>query len=326
MNPPDAELCGIEALRERVEELRRRIEAESWLGPRVAAAVCELADALDETVPGGGPGAPTVDGAVEEVTRRATLAIDNARHYREAKRAVEMRERMLGVVSHDLRNSLNAALMNADLLLDIRPVFEPDSAALRQMEGLRRSLDLMHRLVQDLLDVDGIDSGRLSLRPARLPLSLVAREIEETFARLAEERGISLVVEFAAAGGEVRGDPDRVMQVFSNLVSNALGFTPAGGRVSVEALDAGASVLFRVADTGPGIPAEELPWIFDRYWKSTLHESTGAGLGLAIARGLVLAHGGEMSVESTLGSGTTFSFSLPRPGPETGEGGATRPR
>jgi signal transduction histidine kinase len=106
------------------------------------------------------------------------------------------------------------------------------------------------------------------------------------------------------------------MQVFSNLVSNALGFTPAGGRVSVEAVDAGASVLFRVADTGPGIPAEELPWIFDRYRKSTLHQSTGTGLGLAIARGLVLAHGGEMSVESTLGSGTTFSFSLPRAAPE----------
>jgi signal transduction histidine kinase len=84
----------------------------------------------------------------------------------------------------------------------------------------------------------------------------------------------------------------------------------------VEAEPAGAAVLFRVRDTGPGIPKEELPWIFDRYWKSTLHQSTGSGLGLSIARGLVLAHGGEMGVESTLGLGTTFSFSLPRPGPE----------
>src|SRR5690606_4211906 len=149
---------------------------------------------------------------VAELARRAALAVDNARLYREARREAAARERTLGVVSHDLRNALNAALLHSELLLDLTTDQLGNGMGRRQMLGLRRSLEHMQRLVQDLLDVESIEGGRLSLHLNPLDFRLLHGEIEELFTPLANERGISLDVSLAAVQGVVNADHIRIVQ------------------------------------------------------------------------------------------------------------------
>jgi signal transduction histidine kinase len=253
---------------------------------------------------------------VEELARRAALAVDNARLYREARREAKARERTLGVVSHDLRNALNAAILHSEMLLDLSAEQLAGGHGRKQMVGLRRSLDHMHRLVQDLLDLENIESGRLSLEFAPLDLRLLGAEIEELFAPLAHDRGIDLAVELGAELGPIRADHVRVVQVIANLVTNALDHTPAGGRIHVGASLDGNSVRFRVEDNGVGIAPADLQHVFDRHWRGTqpTRRLGGSGLGLTIVRGLVQAHDGETWVESSAGTGSTFYFTLPTAG------------
>lgn len=250
---------------------------------------------------------------VEEIAQRAALPVDNARLYREARREAKARERTLGVVSHDLRNALNSALLHSDLLLDLNAEQLTGAQGRKQMMGLRRSLDHMQRLVKDLLDVENIESGRLSLHLAPLDLRGLAGEIEEMFAPLARERGVELYVELPPISAGPAADHVRIVQVVSNLVTNALEFTPAGGRVALTATEDGEVMRFCVQDNGAGIATEDLPHVFDRHWRgeSSPRRSGGSGLGLTIVRGLVQAHGGETWVHSAKGAGSSFYFTLP---------------
>lgn len=250
---------------------------------------------------------------VQELARRAALAVDNARLYREARREAKARERTLGVVSHDLRNALNAAILHSELLLDLSSEQLAGGQGRKQMLGLRRSLDYMHRLVQDLLDVDSIESGRLSLQLAALDPTLLAAEIEEMFTPLARERSIELTVDIPADLRPMNADHVRIVQVLANLITNALDFTAPGGRIRVAAAPVGDAVRFRVEDNGSGIAESDLPHVFDRHWRGPQPSggSRGSGLGLTIVRGIVQAHGGESWVESTEGRGSTFFFTLP---------------
>lgn len=256
----------------------------------------------------------------EEVAARAAHAVDNARLYRNARNAARARDEILGVVSHDLRNALNAALMNTDLLLEIAPVFEAGSKERRQMEAVRRSLDHMHRLVQDLLEVDRLERGRLSIQPVRLLPAALAQEVEELFRPVAQEAGQRLEVDIPDSLPPVRADHARLVQVLSNLVSNAMRHTPRDGWVRVGAEPHAAGVRFLVADSGSGIPPEDLARVFDRFYQAGepgRGGGGGSGLGLTIARGLVEAQGGRMGVESQPGQGSVFWFTLPR-APEDG--------
>jgi PAS domain S-box-containing protein len=246
----------------------------------------------------------------ETLAQRAALALDNARLFDAAQRATRSRDEVLGVVSHDLRNPVSAVSMCARVLLEDPPA---DPAAARELlEAIAESATWMQRMIQDLLDVAHIEAGRLSVERRPEPVAPIVHSALSMVELAARESGIALAAEVPDALPPVEADAGRVMQVLANLLTNAVKFTPRGGRVAVRAERAGREVLFTVADTGPGIPAADLPRVFDRYWHAVRTARTrGSGLGLAIVKGIVEAHGGRVWAESELGRGSTFGFTIP---------------
>ncbi len=254
----------------------------------------------------------------EDLARRAALAADNARLYEEAQRATRARDEVLGVVSHDLRNPLSAiGMFTSAMRVTPRPA---RGASDELLENIQRSVEMMNRLIQDLLDVAGIDSGRLSLERRAVPLSAIARATVELFQPAAAERGIALTSTIADELTDVFADPHRIQQVLANLIGNALKYTGEGGRVVVGADIVGAEMRVSVTDTGSGIPSAQIPFVFNRFWhaKGTASER-GTGLGLAIAKGIVEAHGGRIWVASAESVGSTFTFTLPLAEARAGE-------
>jgi PAS domain S-box-containing protein len=246
----------------------------------------------------------------EELARRAALAVENARLYHAAEQATRARDEMLGVVAHDLRNPLNTVAMGASLLSELIP--DTQGSLRRQAEIMRRAADRMNRLIQDLLDVKRIESGRLAVEPRPAAPGALVAEAVEMLRPLATAGSLALEAEVGEDAPQVLADPPRVQQVLSNLVGNAIKFTPAGGRVALRAEPLPDwEVRFVVADTGPGIPPEELPHVFGQFWQARHTDRRGIGLGLAIAKGIVEAHGGRIWVESQVGVGSNFYFTLP---------------
>lgn len=242
------------------------------------------------------------------LAERATLAIQHARLFRNAVRATTARDRVLSVVSHDLRNPVSAVSMLARRLVDGQP-----SDAERRSIGadILTSVDWMHRLMQDLLDVASIEAGRLSVEMEPMAVHQAAEAAISLFAERAAASNVALENGVATTLPWVSADASRVTQVLANLVSNALRFTPAGGRITIGAAAADQRVTVWVRDTGIGIPEKDLPHVFDRFWHARRgQEARGHGLGLAIADGICRAHGGRIWVESRVGQGTTFSFTL----------------
>jgi signal transduction histidine kinase len=245
----------------------------------------------------------------EELARRASLAVENARLFHAAEQATRARDEMLGVVAHDLRNPLNTIVMGAGLLAEMIP--ETQAALRRQAEIMRRGAERMKRLIQDLLDVRRIESGRLTVEPRpESPYVLVCEAIE-TLRPLATANNLKLKAAVRPDAPKVLADPARIQQVLSNLVGNAIKFTPAGGRIVLTAdVLPEPEVRFAVVDSGAGIPPEQLPHVFGQYWQANRADQRGIGLGLAIAKGLVEAHGGRIWVESQVGAGSNFYFTL----------------
>jgi PAS domain S-box-containing protein len=250
----------------------------------------------------------------EDLTQRAALSIENARLYERAQHAVGTRDEVLGVVSHDLRNPLNTILMSTVLLGDLAN--ERRSGAVQWIDLIRRAAEQMSRMIGDLLDVSTIDAGRFSVTPAQHDAAPIVAEAREMLEPLATAQKIRMEGRTAAGTPPVWVDSHQILRVLSNLVGNAIKFTPEGGTVTVgaEALD--DEVCFFVTDTGPGLPPEHVEHVFDRYWQARRGDRRGAGLGLAIAQGIVAAHGGRIWVESTPGHGATFRFTVPRQLPE----------
>ena len=244
----------------------------------------------------------------QELAGRAALAVENARLFNEADQATRARDQMLGVVAHDLRNPLGTILMASELLADSLP---PESAGRRQIAMVQRAGERMKRLIQDLLDLKRIDSGRLEIDLRPVPAGGMLAEALEMLRPLAAASKLELVLDAAEDLPIVVADSSRVHQVLSNLIGNAIKFTPHGGAISVGAERVGHEVRFAVADTGPGIPAEQLPHVFGQYWQGERADQRGIGLGLAIAKGIVEAHKGRIWVESVVGEGSTFFFTLP---------------
>jgi two-component system, sensor histidine kinase and response regulator len=234
----------------------------------------------------------------------------------EAEGATRARDELLAAVSHDLRNPLGTIYTSATLILEAglaQDVLE------RQIHIIRRSAQRMNRLISDLLDASRMEAGGFAVRPAPESATALIQEAAELMGPLASEKDQRVEVRIEEGLPPVMADRSRVLQVFSNLTGNALKFTPRGGRVRLAAEAAGDGVRFAITDTGPGIDAEHLPRIFDRFWQGVAGGSEGAGLGLTIAKGIVEAHGGSIGVESTVGAGTTFHFVLPA-APPTGPG------
>jgi signal transduction histidine kinase len=175
----------------------------------------------------------------------------------------------------------------------------------------------MNDLIEDLLDVTRIEAGQLKMERGWLRAADLVLEAAEMQTALASSSGIEVRVDAARDVHELFGNRDRLLQVFDNLIGNAIKFTAAGGHITVgEALRV-HDILFWVSDTGSGIPSESLPHVFDRFWQTSTAGRLGAGLGLAIAKGIVEAHGGRIWVESTPNVGTTFFFAIPKSPPAT---------
>jgi CheY-like chemotaxis protein len=223
-----------------------------------------------------------------------------------------LKDEFLATVSHELRTPLNAILGWTVMLRSGR--LKPDKAA-EALETIERSARAQNRLVEDLLDVSRIVTGRLQLKFQPVTLAKVVEAAVAAARPAAEAKSIALQVVFDSLPCEVTGDADRLQQVIWNLISNAVKFTPRGGRVQAQLERAGSHVEIKVSDTGEGIAPEFLPHVFDRFRQadgSIQRRHGGLGLGLAIVRHLVELHGGEVSVESPgPGQGATFTVKLP---------------
>ncbi|MEX1183180.1 MAG: HAMP domain-containing sensor histidine kinase [Gemmatimonadota bacterium] len=227
---------------------------------------------------------------------------------RDARRALQARDRILGTVAHDLRNPLNTIIMSAGLLKDLHLSEEQQR---HQIEVILSSGRHMNRLIQDLLDVARVEGEHLKLnRELQAPSQLVREAVALNEARAAA-RSIDLRVGPCDRGVRISADRDRLLQVLSNLIDNAVKFSPEGCTVEVRAEAMESAMRFSVIDTGAGIPADDIAHLFESFWQGTRTSIEGAGLGLAIARGIVEAHGGDIGVDSTPGSGSTFFFTVP---------------
>jgi signal transduction histidine kinase len=246
----------------------------------------------------------------ELVRTQRALAKESARlaqALRVQEAAVHFRDDVLAIVAHDLRNPLDRISASVALLLD--ETLEAESRP-RLLAVVERTVAGMNRLVRDLLDAASIDSGRLALDRRPVDVTQVLESACEPFHAQATAKNLRL--EWHVAGTfVVYADHGRVMQLLGNLLSNAIRLTPAGGRLDVRAELAGDLVQVSVSDTGPGIPPHDVPFLFERFWQGTREGRGSAGLGLAIARGIAEGHGGRIWVESEVGRGTTFFFTLP---------------
>jgi len=230
-----------------------------------------------------------------------------------ADNASRMKDEFLAVLSHELRTPLNTVLGYAKMLKRDEPRLTPEMRA-RALDALERNADMLTRLVNDVLDTSRIVSGKLRLTLEDCPVDQFVGEAAETVRPAADAKGIALAID-VAPGLTVFGDRDRLQQVVWNLLANAIKFTPAGGSVAVRAEPREGQVHISVSDSGIGIPAEQLPYIFQRFWQadaSVSREHGGLGIGLALARHLVEMHGGTIKVESGgRGAGSVFSIALP---------------
>ena len=249
-----------------------------------------------------------------QLAQTASVALENVRLYRAARDAASLRDDVLAIVSHDLRNPLNVVGMSAAMLraaLDESPTAAPPNC-LALVQRIERNVSRMNRLIEDLLDASRVDTGRLSIQPKLEKASAMVTDAIEAALPIAEAQGARLETDGLDTKLMVRADRDRILQVFSNVVGNSLKFVPrAGGRVTLSAACDGNRARFSVVDNGPGIPPGHMGHLFERYWKGSVASREGAGLGLFIAKGILDAHGGEIRVESKPQVGTTVWFWLP---------------
>lgn len=230
----------------------------------------------------------------------------------ELERAEQQRRNLTADIAHELRNPLHIIQGNLEGVLDgvYQPTPEHINATLEETR-------LLTRLVNDLQTLSLAETGQLPLHPTRFLLADLMADLTSSFASQAASLGIDLQTRLADPNFELTADYDRLNQILSNLISNALRHTPSGGSVSIQAEsiegNANYQLQITIRDTGAGIASEDLPFIFDRFWRGdkSRTERTHSGLGLAITKQLVHAHGGTIDVQSEAGKGTTFVIELP---------------
>ncbi|MEO7332290.1 MAG: ATP-binding protein [Minicystis sp.] len=246
-----------------------------------------------------------------DIDDRKRAEEERIRLYEAAQRAIKSRDDLLATVSHDLRSPLGSIVLGTEVLLGHDPG-EKDAEKVRHVAMLiRRSAKRMEVLIRDLLDIASIESGHLRINPAPILISALVQEVMEAVSPEGRPKRVRIQSHLDMPEVLVHCDKDRMLQVFANLIGNAVKFTPEGGSIIVGAQRDGDHVRFSVSDTGKGIAEDQLTHVFDRFWQADEVKFGGVGLGLAICRGIIEQHRGKIWVESTVGQGTTFSFTLP---------------
>lgn len=228
--------------------------------------------------------------------------------------AIQARDDMMGIVSHDLRNPANAVKMLALSIVEGEGRGTLPDDVLERVTVIGQAAEQIDALIQDLLDMTRMEAGRLVVLQKTVEIAPLIERSIEALRPLADAGGVTLDAELPASLPPLYVDPDRVRQLFSNVIGNAIKFTPAGGAVSLAARAGETMLELTVSDTGEGIAAAQLPHVFERFFQAARGARAarhGAGLGLPIACGIIEAHGGRIWIESSLGVGTTVRFTLP---------------
>lgn len=246
--------------------------------------------------------------------RRSALENDLARQVLREQQAVRARDELVAVVSHDLRNPMTVISMLCGMM---QKTFSSDGPHTSRrissaIDTMQQAAGRMNVLLEDLLDTSKIEAGRYTVKPVALDVSQMFEEAYSLLTPLAMEKAIDLSFN-AEPGLQINADPERLFQVLSNLIGNAIKFTPRQGNIGISAMSNGEEIVFSVRDSGEGIAPEQLPHVFDRYWTQTENNPTGSGLGLYITQGIVQAHGGRIEAQSELGRGSEFRFTVPKP-------------
>jgi signal transduction histidine kinase/DNA-binding NarL/FixJ family response regulator len=265
---------------------------------------------------------------LRQLGRHGAEALDRAMLYQRerdsravAQDAIRLRDEVLGIVAHDLRNPLSVISTLASLLGDEAPTSEQRGEYGRAIEHAVLQMD---RLIGDLLTISRLESGGLAVDPAPVEVESLLRDAVASTRPASDPKEI--VLEWEVSGDALAlADPTRIRQVLVNLLGNAVKFTPRGGSVWLRAEALPEDVLFLVSDSGPGVAPGDLPHLFERFWQARHARNLGSGLGLTIAKGLVERHGGRIGVESRLGVGSTFFFTIPA-APAAGGGSAPTKR
>lgn len=262
----------------------------------------------------------------ERVERQRALAVllhtereeTNARLLIERARAddgLAARDHFMAMVSHDSRTLLGGIALQATVLKRDAAEDEAGGKTVHAVERIQRFTARLTRLIEDLLDVVSMEAGILRVDPTMQDATVLVRESLEAFQPLASAQDLSLEGEIRGDRLMVKLDHERILQVLANLLTNAIKFTPAGGTISLRLEPAGQGVRFAVKDTGSGVSSQQLEAVFQRFWQARREDRRGLGLGLAISKGIIDAHGGRIWVESQPGKGSTFSFTLPGAAP-----------
>jgi signal transduction histidine kinase len=229
-----------------------------------------------------------------------------------AETALVTRDQYLAIVSHDLKNPLNSISLSAGVM---RSKFqknpETDKALLLSVEIIERNVAHMDRMISDLLDVERMSSEKLVLDLKSWDIHALLSECKDLFEPVVSNKSFTMTIENSPSPLMVDIDNERILQVLSNLIGNALKFIPDGGTITLSAQKNSKEVVVSVADNGPGIPEEEQTKIFERFSQLQNDDRRGLGLGLFISKWIVEAHNGKITVRSEIGIGSTFSFSLP---------------
>jgi len=243
----------------------------------------------------------------------AALALENARLYQESRRAVRERDDMLAVVSHDLRNPVNAIVMLTGAVLHRGEPDDLDTPIMsrEEVESIRSAARQTDGLIQDLQDVSRISAGRLRVERRRVDAAALLKESADVFEPVMEDAALRFVRRVPEALPMIRADRHRLQQVLSNLLGNAVRFTPHGGEIELSAEVHDGMLRIGVRDTGNGIAHEDVPRLFERYWQAPRLLRAGSGLGLYICKGIVEAHDGEIGVDSAVGAGSEFWLTVP---------------
>jgi PAS domain S-box-containing protein len=251
-----------------------------------------------------------------ELATRVALAVDNCSLLSQAQTAISAREDLMASVSHDLKSPLSSIAVSAEMITRIAQGNNEAEKFIKLSEAIHVSVDRMMALIHELLEIEKIRGGTFSIARKLIRVDELIASVLSVFESLARQKGLNVETKLPPKILWFHGDRDRLLQTFSNLLENALKFTPSGGTVTISAEQLDREIRFAVSDTGHGISKEDLPRIFERYYQAKSPDKKvgyhqGTGLGLAISRAIVEAHGGSIWAQSKAGLGSQFYFTVP---------------